>query len=32
LFWYVQTSTGGTYENERPALEVFPTIDKVNSA
>jgi len=32
LFWHVQTSTGGTYEEERPALEVFPTTDNVNSA
>jgi hypothetical protein len=32
LFWHVQTFTGGTYENQRPALEVFPTIHNVNSA
>jgi hypothetical protein len=32
LLWHVQTFTGGTYEAERPALEVFPTIDNVNSA
>ena len=30
LFWHVQTSTDGTYENERPALEVFTKIENVN--
>jgi hypothetical protein len=32
LFWQVQTSTGGTYEDERPVVEVFHTINNVNSA
>ena len=32
LFWHVQTSTGGTHEDEIPALEVFISIDNVNSA
>jgi hypothetical protein len=32
LFWHVQASTGGTYEEERPALEIFPSIANVNSA
>jgi hypothetical protein len=32
VFWHVETSTGGTYEDQTPVLEVFPTVDSVNSA